>query len=145
MAPPLGHIPPPPPTKPPPYSYFSPQPSNHAHPVAAYGQYAPELYDNRQSIATLPHEVDSTVTESSSIIQTVGQVSESDVTVDLSELKEHKQTPIHDNIIEPEEDIEGEGKYRSDEALKMKFSGGFTAKKRPNPAIAVQLKPQVCL
>lgn len=34
-----------------------------------------------------------------------------------------------------------EEKYKSDEGLKMKFSGGFLNKKRPNPSIAVQLKP----
>ncbi len=91
-------------------------------------------------------QVDSTIEESSSIIQTIGQVSKTiNDTMDSNELKEHKQSHTHDNSRGSEEETEGEGKYRSDEALKMKFSGGFTAKKRPNPAIAVQLKPQVWL
>ena len=40
-------------------------------------------------------------------------------------------------------DISFEGHYKSDETLKMKFSGGFQAKKRSSGQISVQLKPQV--
>ena len=62
------------------------------------------------------------------------------------QLEEGKQSPVRPAVTTEttEPTSSSDVKYKSDEGLKMKFLGGFTAKKRTNPpSIAVQLKPQV--
>ena len=147
-APPLGHTPPPPPSKPPPYSVFS---SSH-YPHYPYGQYSGQY---QQPVSTsISTDVQQTVEGNSEEIlpqvvspnKTVGETSEPTASIDdrligLSALKESMQDSALTS--EDREEAEAEGRYKSNEGLKMKFSEGFSAKKRPSPAIAVQLKQQV--
>ena len=162
-APPLGHVPPPPPSKPPPYSSFpsSSQASCYSPQYCtSYEQYT-SLY--QQSLATPTTQSSSSHQPSSSdtkksppVNKTVGEVSSSassyssdsrcgDSRVSLAD--SNPPTATVGNT-EAEQEVPPPGdltvaKYKSDEGLKMKFSGGFTSKKRPNSSIAVQLKPQV--
>ena len=158
VAPPLGHIPPPPPTKPPPYSPFSSisisQSLEYSQNFMILGQYA-QLY---QKSAITPTDQSTNSSGSISPNKTVGEVTETQSKTSKATFSQSNNNNKLSSSLTFDNRSDGgnsseepattscEVKYKSDEGLKMKFSGGFAAKKRSNPStIAVQLKPQVLL
>lgn len=142
VAPPLGHVPPPPPSRPPPYPHMFtiPQPID---PTAGYSQYYNISYD-QQTTEQTSDEKD----KQNSPAKTVGEIS-TRTNAQTPSMDDNRETMTTDKrAVKDTDPVEvttppTEDKYKSDEGLKMKFSGGFLNKKRPNPSIAVQLKPQV--